>query len=160
MTESGNFDYWELPATIFLVDTRYDRETFEMLISKLSEELEQIDALDFDVLKHKVNEHFQYARNAFESDTQFLLMFCWAPTYRTFLPSVTNTFKDHEIEKIRQVVQVLASAIINFKCNGFELKYLNDNNPLLFFALENCLLLELARLNHEAAMAKDRGYDA
>jgi len=160
MASSQNYGYWELPANVFLVDGRYDRPSFELLMTSLFEEMSQVETEDFDALKTKIDEHYEYGLKAFEGDSKFLLMFCWAPTYRLHLPLVSNTFQDHEVDKIKEIVESTCKTVIAFKCNGIELKYITDNNPLLFFALDNAFQVELMRLNIGAAIAKDRGYDA
>lgn len=159
MTDQPSHGYWELPAIVFLFDTWKDREIFEQLMERSLEEIALIDDSEA-TLRDRATEHWADAYRDFKKDQKLLAIFCWSPQHNTNLPLFFEPFLDEEVDRLQSAVKMIVNAIVMFKCRGFKLKFMRDENRLLLFALQAALELELSQIDIDAMIAKDTGYDA
>lgn len=137
---------WERSATIFLVDTMLDTESFTPLLEKLEDEHASIPTLANSPV---VLQQFQQARQCLtdESGGKFLCMFVWNYSNQAYFPVCTDLFQDSDTEIIMKFVKSFVDCLVGCSCKGFTLKTLNDENKLLALAIQALCENEIMQLN-------------
>ena len=159
MSETHVPGYWEVPATLLIVDPIDDND--QVLANKLIEGIVEFAESNIeDEVFGRVKKDLEDFRQLLNENHLFLVLLCWAPNYRMSLPFTLGNF-DFVLEgRLETLIARAVSIAVVCKSDGFQVQRFTKENEDVEALIMTLLKEEMEKVQFDALRAKDLGYDS
>lgn len=154
MTENTAPGSWQQPATVYLIDPQHDADAFVSLVDQSIEDIGSRGDSAAGLLED-AQEVRELGLSRLDAGEKFLMALCWDADQAVITPVISEGFDENDTDAFEHVVSKIATDLQQSRCGRFELKYLNDHNPLLLFAIQSTLELKLLTLGSKETGVND-----
>ena len=159
MSETHVPGYWEVPATLLIVDPIDDND--QVLANELIEGIVEFAESNIeDEVLGRVKKDLEDFRQLLNENHLFLVLLCWAPNYKMLLPFTLGNF-DLVLEGRLETLIARAVSIAGVcKSDGFQVQRFTKENEDVEALIMTLLKEEMEKVHFDALRAKDLGYDS
>ena len=159
MVEESSPGYWEVPATLLIVDPVGDKD--QVLAKELINGIADFaESNSEDETIGRVKEDLESLRQLLDENHLFLVLLCWAPNYRMLLPFTLGNFDLVLKGRLETLIGRAVSIAGVCKSDGFQVQRFTKENEDVEALIMTLLKEEMEKVHFDALRAKDLGYDS
>ena len=159
MSETHVPGYWEVPATVLIVDPVDDND--QVLANELIEGIVEFAENNIeDEVFGRVKKDLEDFRQLLNENHLFIVLLCWAPNYKMLLPFTLGNFDLVLKGRLETLIARAVSIAGVCKSDGFQVQRFTKENEDVEALIMTLLKEEMEKVHFDALRAKDLGYDS
>ena len=159
MVEESLPGYWEVPATLLIVDPIDDND--QLLAKKMIDGIVEFAEYNVkDTTLERVKAELSIMQELLGGEHLFLLLLCWVPDYKMLLPLTLGNFDLVLKERLTSLISKAVNAAVSMKSDGFQVQRFTKENEDVEALIMTLLKEEMEKVHFDGLRAKDLGYDS
>ena len=157
MSETHVPGYWEVPATVLIVDPVDDND--QVLANELIEGIVEFAENNIeDEVFGRVKKDLEDFLQLLNENHLFLVLLCWAPNYKMLLPFTLGNFDLVLKGRLETLIGRAVSIAGVCKSDGFQVQRFTKENEDVEKVITSMIQKEMQRVDFRSFKVKDDGH--